>query len=569
MKRVRLILIMIFIFSAGATVPLTAADPAADPARQFQQILDYYQLLRHGPEGRERNNWLRTGLALQRLQRAYPAHEAAPQSLYLLGNLYHQLYRRYQNQLDLAEAVTYFQDMQATYPHHHLADDALFYLANIFLHDRQEPDRAAGTLARIVAIYPDGDMTAGAHRQLLTLRSAPTGAGEAPIMADDRARPAEVLPIRHWSSASYTRVVIETSRPLTFRSQMLTNGDGSRRLNLDLAGARLSPRIETEIQATEDGLLRRVSHAQLTADSVRVVLETKAIIDDYKIFSLENPFRVVIDLLGETYPPPPRRPAGEAAPDPERDRLAAPPPFPVEPLSLARQLGLGIRRVVIDPGHGGKDPGAVSPSGVKEKDITLKVAKLLAAALKEYSGSEVILTRDRDIFLPLEERTAIANSRGADLFISIHVNSATTAEARGLETHVLDVVASDDEAMRVAARENASSARSFSELQNIVQELLNNTKLQESLRLANSVQEIMVSDLRRVHGEQILDRGIRRAPFVVLIGAQMPALLVELGFLSNSADERLLTDDRYQERLARSIAAGIGEYAAGLNLAGR
>ena len=566
MNRLRLLCILLLILSGGATALSSPAVGAPDPALQFQELRDYYQLLLNGPEGRERNNWLRAGLGLQRLQRAYPAHEVAPQSLYLLGNLYHQLYRRYQNQLDLAEAITYFQDMQATYPRHHLADDALFYLANIFLHDRKEPDRAAGTLARIIALYPEGDMVGGAKRQLLTLRSAPTTAAVTPPTALELDNLAEVRPIRHWSSESYTRVVIETSRPLTFRSQMLSNGDGSRRLYLDLAEARLSPMIKTGAQPIEDGLLKQIHHTQFTADSVRLVLDTQALIDDYKIFSLENPFRVVIDLLGRTTRSPPERQAEQPRPFQTAARPSA--LAGGEPLTLAQQLGLGVRRVVIDPGHGGKDPGAISPSGIKEKDLTLRVGKLLAAAL-ERLGSEVIMTRDRDIFLPLEERTAIANSRDADLFISIHVNSAPNREARGVETYVLDMVASDDEAMRVAARENASSARSFSDLQNIVHKLINNTKLQESVQLANFVQETTVESLRHAYGAKINDRGVRRAPFVVLIGARMPALLVEVGFLSNPEDERLLGDEQYLKHLAASIAAGIQQYAANLHIATR
>ncbi|HET97093.1 MAG TPA: N-acetylmuramoyl-L-alanine amidase, partial [Desulfurivibrio alkaliphilus] len=245
------------------------------------------------------------------------------------------------------------------------------------------------------------------------------------------------------------------------------------------------------------------------------------------------------------------------------------PGAPTAALSLAQQLGLGVRRVVIDPGHGGRDPGAISPSGIMEKDVTLRVAKLLATALKQRLGSEVILTRDRDIFLPLEERTAIANSRDADLFISIHVNSAPSRGARGVETYILDMVASDDEAMRTAARENASSARSFSDLQNIVHQLLNNAKLQESVHLANMVHETVVESLRQTYGGRVNDRGIRRAPFVVLIGARMPALLVEVGFISNPEEERLLTDEQYLNQLAASIAEGVRQYATNLNTASR
>ncbi|MFH7319527.1 N-acetylmuramoyl-L-alanine amidase [Desulfurivibrio sp. D14AmB] len=552
--------ILLLLALIGGSLPLTATGSTPDPIQQFQQIRDYYQRLLNGPEGRTRGNWLRAGQALQRLQRENPTHQVAPQSLYLLGTLYHQLYRRDQNQLDLAESITYFQDLQAKYPRHYLADDALFYLANIFLHDRKEPERAGRALRRIVALYPDGEMAASARRQLRELESSPAAA--------TTAAGGEVLPVRHWSSDSYTRVVIETTEPLSFRSHMLANGDDSRRLYIDLSGARLSPRITRGETPIEDGLLRRIRLAQHDPDTVRVVLDTQTRIDDYKIFSLDNPSRVVIDLLGQPAPPTLRVIQPLSPPKAAPTRVATP-GAPPPPLSLAQQLGLGVRRVVIDPGHGGRDPGAISPSGIMEKDVTLRVAKLLATALKQRLGSEVILTRDRDIFLPLEERTAIANSRDADLFISIHVNSAPNRGARGVETYILDMVASDDEAMRVAARENASSARSFSDLQNIVHQLINNAKLQESVHLANMVHETVVESLRQTYGGRINDRGIRRAPFVVLIGARMPALLVEVGFISNPEEEHLLTDEQYLNQLAASIAEGVRQYATNLKTAAR
>lgn len=551
------------------------AAPPVDPEQQFARLQHYYQRLVSGEEGRTRENWQRAGRALQELQRQHPTHEVAPKSLYLQGNLYHQMYRRGGIPEDLAAAVNAFQRMQAAYPRHPLADDALFYLANIFLHEQRDPARAERVLTQLVTLYPDGDMAAGAREKLRDLHREAQRAARAqphPVISPPgppkvavRAAPAkadklaEIMPVRHWSSDTYTRVVIETSAPVTFRGHLQDNEHQSQQLSLDLAGARLGPRVKAGAVLVEDGLLKQVSHLEPTGNSVRLVLETQSRIDDYKIFSLDNPFRVVIDLMG--------RPA------PTAPRLPDPPPILARPggeapLSLARQLGLGVRRIVIDPGHGGKDPGAISPTGIKEKDLTLRISRLLAAELRR-QGSEVHLTRDRDVFLALEERTAIANSKDADLFISVHVNSAPNRQARGVETYVLDMLASDDEAMRVAARENASSARSFSDLQGIIQQLLNHTKLQESIQLAEHVHQTTVTTLRRAYDGRISDRGVRRAPFVVLVGARMPAVLVEVGFMSNPEEERLLTDEQYLNRLAQGIAAGIGEYADNLSLAER
>ncbi|MDZ7640479.1 MAG: N-acetylmuramoyl-L-alanine amidase [Desulfurivibrio sp.] len=556
--------ILLFFLLCG--LPTLSAMAGYDPGEQFNRLREYYQQrLLAGDEPRE--NWQRASKALQRLQRENPQHEVAPLSLYLLGNLHHRLHRRDDNPLDLAAAITFFEDMQATYPRHPLADDALLYLARIFRHDRDEPERAGRFLARLVALYPDSEPAAEARKQLPELR-AQLGS-RLPRTAAPRAKagesPAMVKPLRHWSSPDYTRVVIETSTPLTFRSQMLPNGGASHRLRLDLAGARLGPKLEEGKTMINDGLLKSLRLSQYTPDAVRLELETRAAIDDYKIFSLENPARVVIDLQGQPPPPlqvvqPIPRPPG-AGRSPSNGASEA-----RRPLSLARQLGLGVHRVVIDPGHGGRDPGAVSASGLQEKEVTLRVAKLLAEALRQ-QGSEVLLTRRRDLYLPLEERTAIANSRGADLFISIHANAAANHQARGVETYVLDMIASDDQAMRLAALENASSTRNFSELQSIVEELLNQTKLQESIQLAEAVQTTTVDSLRQRYGNDIQDRGVRRAPFVVLLGARMPALLVEMGFLSNPEEEKRLADDEYLNQLAHSIAAGIGRYANSLDLA--
>ncbi|MDF1615626.1 N-acetylmuramoyl-L-alanine amidase [Desulfurivibrio dismutans] len=570
---------------------LLVASPAAagvDPEEQFQRLHGYYQRLMNTEAGDARENWQRAAAALQQLHRQQARQAVGPKSLYLLGNLYHQMYRRSGIPLDLAEAVTSLQDVQGLYPDHPLADDALFYVAHIFFYERQDRQRAEQILGRLLKLYPTGDMAAGARAMLASIRPdadrAKVDSGGKPVIrADgkykqavasrgkieqarrtvDRAPNGEeriaVMPVRYWSSDSYTRVVVETESPLNFRSHLRENGDSAQRLYLDLDGARLSPRIGSPIKQVADGLLKQIQHTETAAGGVRLILDTQTRLDDYKVFSLDNPHRVVIDLIGQ--------------PVPTLPPLPDPPPVMARPatgdsLSLAQQLGMGVRRIVIDPGHGGRDPGAISPSGIKEKDVNLRISRLLATELRRL-GHEVILTRDRDIFLPLEERTAIANSHGADLFISVHVNAAANRQARGVETYILDVVASDDHAMRVAARENASSARSFGELQGIVQELLNHAKLQESQQLAEFVHQTTMNTMRGAYGEKIEDRGVRRAPFVVLIGARMPALLLEVGFLSNPEEERLLSDERYLARLVQGIAGGVKQYATNLSLAGR
>ena len=258
---------------------------------------------------------------------------------------------------------------------------------------------------------------------------------------------------------------------------------------------------------------------------------------------------------------------------PARGAAAAPAITPVLPpavnragsYSLARQLGLGARRIVIDAGHGGHDPGSIGRGGLREKDVVLDVALRLEKRIRAELGAEVVMTRASDVFIPLEERTAIANSRGADLFLSIHANSARNSAARGIETYFLSF-AQDAHAEAVAARENAVSAATMKDLQNLVQAITLNSKLDESRDFAASVQEAMVRSVSSV-APAVRDRGVRTAPLYVLIGANMPSVLAEISFVSNPADEKLLKTEEHRERIADSLFAGVRTYLESLSQA--
>jgi len=231
--------------------------------------------------------------------------------------------------------------------------------------------------------------------------------------------------------------------------------------------------------------------------------------------------------------------------------------------SLARQLGLGARRIVIDPGHGGHDTGAIGPGGLLEKDLVLDVAQRLEKRVKSELGAETIMTRGGDDFVPLEERTAIANSRAADLFLSVHANSSRNPTARGIETYFLNF-AVNPHGEEVAARENAISAATLKDLQGLVKAIALNSKIDESRDFAASVQEAMVSNLKPRYAGA-LDRGVHTAPFYVLIGANMPSVLAEIAFVSNPEEERVLRTDAYREQIAESLFEGVKTYLEGLN----
>ncbi len=250
------------------------------------------------------------------------------------------------------------------------------------------------------------------------------------------------------------------------------------------------------------------------------------------------------------------------------DDSVAPPTHEANPTaagerSLVRTLGLKIGRIVIDPGHGGHDSGTTGPGGIEEKEVVLDVALRLGKLLKQRLGADVIYTRDNDTFIPLETRTAIANKAQADLFLSIHANSSPDSSARGVETYYLNFTTSPD-ALEVAARENAVSDESIHELSDLVKKITLKDKIDESREFAVDVQKSLYDDLEEGN-PGMRDRGVKKAPFVVLIGANMPSILAEISFLTNSADARELQQPAYRERIAESLYRGVSRYISGLS----
>lgn len=358
-----------------------------------------------------------------------------------------------------------------------------------------------------------------------------------------------VKELRYWSNPSYTRVVIDTTGPAKFTHNLLKPdpaGGKPPRLYIDLQGSRLHQALSRQV-TIDDNLLKDIRAGQFTNTCVRVVVDIKSF-KGYKIFSLRDPFRVVIDVSGEAG----RAPAVETAD-------GGKPAGEEEPASLTKQLGLTVRRIVIDPGHGGKDSGALgNVKGVQEKKVVLDLSRLLADRIRKELGCEVIMTREGDSFLTLEERTAIANMKNADLFISIHTNACRARDAFGIETYILNL-ATDEDAMRVAAMENSTSQKNISDLQTILQDLMQNAKINESSRLAGYVQSSLCGYLKKRY-KRIKDKGVKQAPFYVLIGAQMPSILIETGFISNREECRRLTNRDYQRHLCDGILEGIKTY---------
>jgi N-acetylmuramoyl-L-alanine amidase len=247
---------------------------------------------------------------------------------------------------------------------------------------------------------------------------------------------------------------------------------------------------------------------------------------------------------------------------------ATPPPKEADPLaggdrSLIRALGLKIGRIVVDAGHGGHDTGTIGPHGLLEKDLVLDVATRLGKLLEQKLGAEVVYTRDDDTFIPLETRTAIANKHEADLFISVHANSSRDPKARGVETYYLNFT-SDSDALDVAARENAVSQKSVFELSDLVKKIAMKEKIEESREFAADVQGALFTGLS-LKNAGLRNRGVKKAPFVVLIGANMPSILAEISFVSNPQDEKRLKTPEYRQKIAESLFKGVSKYANGLS----
>jgi N-acetylmuramoyl-L-alanine amidase len=243
---------------------------------------------------------------------------------------------------------------------------------------------------------------------------------------------------------------------------------------------------------------------------------------------------------------------------------SAPPPTRDGQSTLTRALGLKIGRIVIDPGHGGHDTGTIGPTGLMEKDLCLDVALRLGKIIQQrLPGADIVYTRSDDTFIPLEERTNIANQAKADLFISIHANSSQDHAARGVETYYLNLKGSA-EAMEVAARENSSSDQGVHDLEDLVKKIARNEKIDESKEFAEDIQDSLAKRMQKA-SKTVKNRGVRKAPFVVLIGADMPSILTEISFLSNPADEKLLKQPEYRQRVAEGLYQGVASYLQSLN----
>lgn len=379
--------------------------------------------------------------------------------------------------------------------------------------------------------------------------------------------------IKHWSTPDYTRIAVTLDHEAAFEKHEIAVAPGQAvlsRIFFDINGAKISSGVKDI--TVGDGLLKGVRAAQYNADTVRVVLDLENI-RDYKIFTFSDPFRIIVDVKGERQTSISSLSPSIAAAPPltadtalkERVRqpqeplkeIVTPRPVPRPQLKNSK-----IRRIVVDPGHGGKDPGAIGPSGLQEKDVVLSIGLLVAKKLRDELGIDAIMTRSTDVFIELQERTAIANQVGADLFVSVHANAALNRSASGIETYYLNL-AKTEKAAQLAARENGTSLEKVSLLQAVLFDLMANYKLNDSAHLAEEVQKALFKRISNRH-PSTRNLGVKQGPFYVLVGATMPSILVESAFISNAQEEARLSDPQFLEQTAEGIVDGIYSYISSL-----
>lgn len=429
-----------------------------------------------------------------------------------------------------------------------------------------------------------------------------------------------VTAVRFWTLNDATRVVIETSGQFEYTSDRVAGPD---RIFFDVRGARLRlPPRSPHLIPVGDHLLRQIRIAKTQPGVTRIVFDLESLVE-FSASQLTNPDRLIVEVrpvanipksladtrapvvpttpsqsiakvtptvvdlaedrqtrdVAATIPPPkmtapPPLPRSsvrvQSVPDPTHGRekaLNLKPPRPARlsngSQSMARVLGLKIGRIVLDPGHGGHDTGTAGPGGLYEKDLVLDVTRRLGALIEARMASEVVYTRTDDIFVGLEERTRMANEHKADLFLSVHANSSPASNSSGVETYYLNFSSSKTD-MEVAARENASSQKTVYELKDLLQKIALQDKVEESREFAASIQQSLYTASARTNN-RTRNRGVKKAPFVVLIGASMPSVLAEIGFISNPKDEALLRKPDVRQKIAEGLYKGLAQYAATLS----
>jgi N-acetylmuramoyl-L-alanine amidase len=475
-------------------------------------------------------------------------------------------------------AVEIYRKLVTTRPDSPHIGAALVDIAQIYRYDLQDVDLAAAAYRDIVLRFPNTVASREADANIARLDTTSGGAGETSVVgaivaptaevamaaSEDGVAPARILNVRSFAGPNYARIVVDLNRSISYRETR----EGTR-LVYKLSGVELSDALLGRRLATPRGSIIEGMRVEQLGDGVRISVDLTTL-GSASAFTSDDPVRLVIDMRGagmRDTAPVKLDLVGSAgvasigdlaklAPEIVPEDIAPPPPLPgpeVAPAPSALSAPRPIRCIVLDPGHGGQDTGTIGPGGLAEKNVTLDIARRLRAALQaELPGVEIVLTRDGDRFISLDERTAVANARNADLFVSIHANASQSSNASGIETYVQDPEALKEPQNKKRGDQVYASV-SFA------------SQISASRSLAGFVQGSLVRGVSARNPNSAKDRGIKHASFAVLRGAHMPAILAEVSFVSNPEDENLLRTPGFRQRIANSLVAGIRGYVRSAN----
>lgn len=569
-----------FVMICTGLIIFPATGFASSAKQKYLEADTCYKKLRHSSVKKKKaTEWLNCISRYEIIYRLHPESSWAPAGMYKASQLYLTLSKLSNKKTYKSQAQDLLIRLRNKYPESAYSNRAKSLLKSIkvspSLYTRKvKPIQSKKELTRNDALIrafnqKRKDTLKKEHITIQTKKEQPI------VMKPDssNALPSgdtTITALRFWSNPEYTRIVVNADGDRDYSHRLLKKDPDIdkpfQRLYIDIEQSKLGKGV-AEHTPINDNLLTQARAGQYLPHTVRVVVDLKSF-ENYKIFSLKDPFRIVIDVWGKGSN------GGPAKTSAQKITESGKPEKPVKnsrittdnlkSSDIARQLALGVRKIVIDPGHGGSDPGA--PGYYKnqwEKHIVLKLAKKLAVTLRDRLKCTVLLTRSTDKRLTLEERTAIANTKRADLFISLHCNAAKNRRLKGIETYILNL-ATDDQAIAVAARENATSKKNISDLEYILSDLMKHAKIEESTRLANVVHHSFVTGMKKKYSG-INDLGVKQAPFYVLLGARMPSILIETSFISHKTEGKRLMSDAYQTAISNAIADGVEKYINATN----
>ncbi|MBN1961879.1 MAG: N-acetylmuramoyl-L-alanine amidase [Deltaproteobacteria bacterium] len=519
-----------------------SAIASNSPSRAYEEARHSYFLLKADKKKQQlRHNWQNVIEEFQSIAAKYPKNTQSVKALYTAAELWRGLYAVSFLENDLDNAIAAYERVASEYTNSNLADDALWHQAQLILQYKQDETAATKVLDHLLEKYPSGDMAASAQNLRSKIAPSHNLPKESYIVDNakdlktnsmkdnEKNHSIKIEAIKHWSNPEYSRIVLYFSHETKTREHIKNTNNTSitSQITVDIIDTQLAANVYKP-DIIKDELVADVQFIP-NNDGVSLKLSFKQPIE-YRLLTLENPYRFVIDSFVVTTP---------------EQELTKP--------------ALKTRRVVIDPGHGGRDSGARSASGLLEKKITLSIAKKIQSILIN-RGIDAILTRNKDITLSLEERTAIANRVKADLFISIHTNAHKNKNVSGIETYYLNTT-DDRYSLRLAARENATQEKHVSDLQLMLADLATKANTAESQKLAFAIQNELVNQLRPINSK-FHNKGVKGSLFYVLLGARMPAVLVETAFISNPVEAKLLQSTKYQKTIANAVADAVSKSLA-------